>query len=130
MPSALNKGRPAPPCAGPRPPGAGELHCGIACRHPLGAYPAAAFYQGGGTGKSGLSILFKRIMAAAGIDPGVARERTGAAGRRVSGFSFHSLRHSFVSALVARDAPAEIRQQLTGHSDGGHASKIHPPGIG
>ena len=37
-----------------------------------------------GTGKSGLSMAFKRIMAAAGIDAGVARERAGAAGRNVS----------------------------------------------
>ena len=71
----------------------------------------------GGTGKSGLSMAFKRIMAAAGIDAGVARERAGRAGRSVSRLSFHSLRHSFTSALAAAGVPAEIRQQLTGHSD-------------
>ena len=44
-----------------------------------------------GSGKSGLSMAFKRIMAKAGIEAGVIRERTGAAGRSVSGLSFHSL---------------------------------------
>ena len=52
-----------------------------------------------GSGKSGLSMAFKRIMAKAGIDAGVIRERSGAAGRSVSALSFHSLRHSFNSAL-------------------------------
>ena len=70
-----------------------------------------------GTGKSGLSMAFKRIMAAAGIDAGVARERAGAAGRNVSRLSFHSLRHSFTSQLANAGVPPEVRQQLTGHSD-------------
>ena len=49
-----------------------------------------------GSGKSGLSMAFKRIMERAGIEPGVARERAGKAGRNVSRLSFHSsLRHSF-----------------------------------
>ena len=62
-------------------------------------------------------MAFKRIMAAAGIDAGVARERAGAAGRNVSRLSFHSLRHSFTSQLANAGVPAEVRQQLTGHSD-------------
>jgi hypothetical protein len=41
-----------------------------------------------GSGKSGLSMAFKRIMAKAGIDAGVIRERTGTAGRSVSALSF------------------------------------------
>jgi integrase len=70
-----------------------------------------------GAGKSGLSMAFKRIMAAAGIDAGIARERVGAAGRNVSRLSFHSLRHSFTSALANAGISSEIRQQLTGHAD-------------
>ena len=70
-----------------------------------------------GTGKSGLSMAFKRIMARAGIDAGVARERVGAAGRSVSKLSFHALRHSFTSELARAGVPSEIRQLLTGHSD-------------
>ena len=70
-----------------------------------------------GTGKSGLSMAFKRIMEHAGIEPGIARERAGAAGRSVSKLSFHSLRHSFASQLANAGVAAEIRQRLTGHSD-------------
>jgi integrase len=69
-----------------------------------------------GSGKSGLSMAFKRIMAKAGIDAGVIRERIGAAGRSVSALSFHSLRHSFNSALANAGVSQELRQKLTGHA--------------
>ena len=68
-----------------------------------------------GSGKGGLSMAFKRIMAKAGIDAGVIRERTGA-GRSVSALSFHSLRHSFNSALANAGVSQELRQKLTGHA--------------
>lgn len=70
-----------------------------------------------GPGKSGLSMSFKRLMARAGIDDGVARQRKGEAGRNVSRLSFHSLRHSFTSALANAGVPAEVRRKLTGHAD-------------
>jgi integrase len=70
-----------------------------------------------GTGKSGLSMVFKRIMNAAGIEAGVARMRAGKRGRSVSRLSFHSLRHSFTSELARAGVAPEIRQQLTGHRD-------------
>jgi integrase len=70
-----------------------------------------------GTGKSGLSMAFKRIMTAAGIEAGVARERVGAAGRSVSKLSFHALRHSFTSELARAGVAPEVRQLLTGHAD-------------
>jgi integrase len=69
-----------------------------------------------GSGKSGLSMAFKRIMARAGIDGGVLRERLGAAGRNLSALSFHSLRHSFNSALANSGVSQELRQKLTGHA--------------
>ncbi|MBV9674078.1 MAG: tyrosine-type recombinase/integrase, partial [Verrucomicrobia bacterium] len=58
-----------------------------------------------GTGKSGLSNSFRKIMDVAGIEPGVARERVGVAGRNVSKFSFHSLRHSFTRQAREESAP-------------------------
>jgi integrase len=61
-------------------------------------------------------MAFKRIMERAGIDAGVIRERKGAAGRSVSALSFHSLRHSFNSALANAEVPQELRQKLTGHA--------------
>jgi integrase len=69
-----------------------------------------------GSGKSGLSMAFKRIMERAGIAAGVIRERKGIAGRSVSALSFHSLRHSFNSALANAGVPQELRMKLTGHS--------------
>src|SRR6202035_5671576 len=69
-----------------------------------------------GSGKSGLSMAFKRIMARAGIDGGGLGERLGTAGRNLSALSFHSLRHSFNSALANSGVSQELRQKLTGHA--------------
>jgi integrase len=73
-------------------------------------------YNKPGPGKSGLSMAFKRIMAAAGIDGGLIREAGGEKGRNVSALSFHSLRHSFNSALANAGVGQELRQKLTGHA--------------
>jgi integrase len=77
-------------------------------------FPTLAEKSGGG--RSGLSMQFQRIMAAAKIDSGCARKRRGAKGRNLSALSFHSLRHTFNSALANGDVPLEIRQKLTGHA--------------
>ncbi len=68
-----------------------------------------------GAGKSGLSMAFKRIMARAGIQGRILRERNGE-GRSQSSLSFHSLRHSFNSELANSGVEQEIRQKLTGHA--------------
>ncbi len=39
------------------------------------------------------------------------------AGRVTSSLSFHSLRHSFVSALANAGVAPELRQKLSGHAD-------------
>jgi integrase len=64
----------------------------------------------------GLSHQFRELMNRAGLEAGVARPRDGAAGHTVSSRSFHSLRHSFVSAMMNAGVPPELRQKLTGHS--------------
>jgi integrase len=69
-----------------------------------------------GPGRNGLSMTFKRIMSAAGVEGGKARERGGSAGRSLSSLSFHSLRHSFNSALAKAGVAQELRQKLTGHA--------------
>jgi integrase len=66
-------------------------------------------------GQSGLSTTFRAIMERAGIHGRILRERNGE-GRSQSSLSFHSLRHSFNSALANADVPQEIRMQLTGHA--------------
>jgi integrase len=63
-----------------------------------------------------LSDAFKQIMEKAGIEAGVAREKLGAKGKTLSVRSFHSLRHSFVSALADAGVSAELRRKLAGHS--------------
>src|SRR6266568_6077007 len=67
-----------------------------------------------GSGKSGLSMQFKRIMDKAGIRGRLLRDATGA-GRSQSSLSFHSLRHSFNAALANAGVGVELRQELTGH---------------
>ena len=69
-----------------------------------------------GTGKSGLSAQFKRLMEKAGVGAGIVRGRKGKAGRSLSLRSFHSLRHSFNSAMANAGVPQEIRRKLVGHA--------------
>ena len=76
-------------------------------------FPSLAGKTGGGQG--GWSMMFRAIMERAGIQGRILRERNGA-GRSQSSLSFHSLRHSFNSALANADVSQEIRQKLTGHT--------------
>lgn len=70
---------------------------------------------GRGTGgKSGLSGQFAKIMARAGIEGKITQHT--AEGRKNSSLSFHSLRHSFNSAMANAGVAQEVRQKLTGHA--------------
>jgi integrase len=60
---------------------------------------------------SSLSQEFALLMRAAGIDSQTVRESKYA----FSAKSFHSLRHSFTSALANAGVSADLRMQLTGH---------------
>lgn len=64
-------------------------------------------------GKHGLSEGFKRIVLKAGIDPMIVQ---GKGTRQFTRRTFHSLRHSFNSALANAGVAEEIRMKLTGHS--------------
>jgi integrase len=76
-------------------------------------------------GKSGLSGQFKRLMERAEIRGRILRAGSGE-GRTTSALSFHSLRHSFVSALANAGVPAELRKELAGHStDASHKVYTH-----
>jgi integrase len=68
-----------------------------------------------GQGRGGLSTQFRRIMDKAGIKGRPLREAFGA-GRPHSSLSFHSMRHSFNSALQAVGVGVEMRQELVGHA--------------
>ena len=67
-------------------------------------------------GKHGLSESFKRIVKKAGIDLGIVQ---GKGARKFTTRTFHSLRHSFNSALANAGVSQEIRCKLTGHSSFG-----------
>jgi integrase len=80
--------------------------------------PALAAKSTGGN--RGLSRMFQKVMAEAGIysDRGVEKKGKG---RQFKTLGFHSLRHTFVSELANADVPADVRRQISGHSD----EKIH-----
>jgi integrase len=67
-------------------------------------------------GRKGLSVTFTNIMRDAGIGQQQVKGK-GKQGRMFSKLSFHSLRHTFTSALANANVPAEVRQKLTGHAD-------------
>ena len=63
-------------------------------------------------GRHGLSQTFKNIIRKAGVD---CQSVKGAGVRRQSLRTFHSLRHSFTSALANAGVSEELRMKLTGH---------------
>jgi integrase len=82
----------------------------------IGKAPIFPDLAGKGTGgRFGLSGRFAAIMAAAKIKGRILRGADGT-GRKTSSLSFHSLRHSFNSALANAGVGQEIRQKLTGHA--------------
>ncbi len=64
-------------------------------------------------GKHGLSESFKRIVKKAGVDLMIVQ---GAGTRKFTKRTFHSLRHSFNSALANAGVAEEVRMKLTGHT--------------
>lgn len=80
----------------------------------IGNAPMFPSLIGKGTGgKHGLSGQFMAIVSKAGIEP---KRTEVSGGRKLSNLSFHSLRHSFNSALANAGVSQEIRQKLTGHT--------------
>ena len=64
-------------------------------------------------GRHGLSEGFKRIMRRAGLALQIVQ---GGGKRKLARRTFHSLRHSFTSALANAGVPEELRMKLTGHT--------------
>ncbi len=90
-------------------------------RQGVGQAPLFPFLNGGKPGgKTGLSSQFKKLMERAGIRGRVLRQG-GAGARQTSSLSFHSLRHSFTSAMANAGVPEDVRMLLTGHS----TRKVH-----
>jgi integrase len=68
------------------------------------------------SGKYGLSIQFHKIISEAEIKQETV-EAGGEAGHDFNKYTFHSLRHSFVSELANAGIAPDVRQMLAGHSD-------------
>ncbi|MFM7606195.1 MAG: tyrosine-type recombinase/integrase, partial [Prosthecobacter sp.] len=69
-------------------------------------------------GNNGLSARFVRIIEAAGIPRGAARQhQDGSAGRSAHALSFHSLRHTCNSSMFNHGVNQELRMKLVGHAD-------------
>jgi integrase len=100
-------------------------------KHPAGKWdsdPAfPSLYRLAVGGNRGASRSFQNIMAKAEVVSGTLRERAGKSGRKVAERSFHSLRHSYVTALSAAGVAVELRQKLAGHaSEGQSLHYTHP----
>jgi integrase len=103
-------------------------------KHPAGASDEAPLFPSlanlSVAGKSGASMAFRRIMQRAGISAGIARKaEDGGSGRNVSARSFHSLRHSFVTALAHANVAVELRQKLAGHASEEQSLHYTHPGF-
>ena len=70
----------------------------------------------GSGGKHGLSESFNRIVKRAKINP---QQIQGKGKQKFNRLTFHSLRHSFNSALANAGVSQELRMKLTGHSSVG-----------
>jgi integrase len=81
----------------------------------IGKTPIFPSLAGKGTGgRLGLSGRFAAVMEKAGIEGKITQHAKG--GRALSNLTFHSLRHSFNSAMANAGVSQEVRQHLTGHA--------------
>src|ERR1017187_3246846 len=78
-----------------------------------GEYICPELAERGSGGKHGLSESFVRIVKRAKIDP---QNIQGKGKQKFNRLTFHSLRHSFNSALANKGVSQELRMKLTGHS--------------
>ena len=76
-------------------------------------YPSLA--EKTSAGRNGLSGQFRRIMVKAEIEFEITKA-DGDKGLNRASLIFHSLRHSFNSAMANAGVPQEMRQRLTGHA--------------
>lgn len=68
------------------------------------------------SGKYGLSVQFHTILAEAKIEQETIAA-AGKAGHEFNRYTFHSLRHSYVSELANAGIAPDVRQLLSGHAD-------------
>lgn len=67
-----------------------------------------------GSGKSGISMQFKRLMERAGVQGRVLRTGKGK-GRTTTSLTLHSLRDTFISRLANAGVAEDVRMKLVAH---------------
>ena len=67
-------------------------------------------------GCNGLSVQFAKLLQRVGVKGRMIRSGEGS-GHRTSSLTFHSLRHTFTSAMANAGVHPDLRRKLTGHSD-------------
>lgn len=95
-------------------------HLNYLCTFGTSGFLCPKLANKGPGGKHGLSEGFKRIVVKAGIDPMTVQ---GKGLRKFTKRTFHSLRHSFNSALANAGVAEDVRMKLTGHSSKGMNKK-------
>lgn len=80
-----------------------------------------------GAGKTGLSVMFKKLMESANVASGAIPSGRGDRGRTISPKSFHSLRHFAATQLASNGVRVDIARAITGHADPNtHANYVTP----
>jgi integrase len=65
-----------------------------------------------------LSRSFTRFMGRAGVTGELIRKAKGNSGHNLSGLTFHSLRHTFISAMANAGVSEELRMEIVGQATG------------
>jgi integrase len=78
-----------------------------------------------GTGASGLSETFVKLMVKAGIHREAEVEKVNGAGRRFFALSYHSFRHTAISEQANAGVDKELRMKLSGHKSAVHERYTH-----
>lgn len=76
-------------------------------------------------GCNGLSARFRKLMAGAGVEGHEHQPRTKGKGRKFHELTFHSLRHTCVSAMANNGVAREVRMKITGHTSDAHERYTH-----
>ena len=83
---------------------------------PTGLPKTLVFPDLGSSPQQHLSERFSRLMKRAGIYSAAIRTRKGESGRSLSALSFHSLRHTGISAMANAGVSQDIRMKVAGHA--------------
>lgn len=65
-----------------------------------------------------ISRSFSRFMTRAGVQGQLIRKANGTSGNNLSGLTFHSLRHTFISAMANAGVSKELRMEIVGQTTG------------